>query len=157
MPRRRRTRWIDALRSDVLSLSGAVAPGSITDEGLITETEMEQEIVGATLIRIVGSIICVRSVGSPIITAAIWMAPTYLGSALPTDWTNDTFERPGVMHTEMWFGGVASPMGDHRRIDVRSKRKIEPGKQLLVSFQNHRVAGHDAQVVYHLRMLVLMP
>ena len=155
---RRRTRWVDALRSDVLVLAGAAAPGSIVDEALITETEMEQELVGGTIIRVVGSIFVLRTAGSPVVTAAIWMAPTYVGSVLPSDWTNDTFNRPGVMYTEMWNGAsVGTPHENRTVMDVRSKRKIEPGKQLLLSLQNHRVAGHDAQVTYHLRMLVLMP
>ena len=156
MGKRRRTRWYDALRSDALVQSGAVPPGTITNEGLVTETELENELAGATLIRIVGSIICTRNAGQPITTAAVWMAPTYLGAVLPSDWTNDTFSRPGVMHTEIWLSASGADVQDRRMIDIRTQRKVEPGKQLLLSLQNHSIAGNDNRIAYHLRMLFLL-
>ena len=158
MARKRRTRWIDAISTDAIALAGAVAPGTVVNRTLLTEAELETIADGATLIRTVGSVNMIRTAGSPVVTLALWFAPNYPAAVFPADWTQDVFEREKVFQTEMWHMNLGSnSQGSHRMFDVRSKRRVSPGQVCLGSFQNHSVAGNDAQFTYHLRFLMLLP
>ena len=151
---RRRTTWISAVETDGVALAGAAAPGPVVNETLVSEAEHENT-PGATVVRVVGDFCLRRTAGSPIVTWALWWAPNYVGAVLPTDWTQDVFERESVMLVGMF----APNIGDFRRypFDVRTKRKISKGTTLVLSVQNHTVAGNDAQIMYNLRSLLLLP
>ena len=153
---KRRTRWVDTVSTTAVVLAGAVAPGTVVDEAILPESELETLGTGATIIRVVGHIIMRSDAGAPVVTGCLWLAPNYAGAVFPTDWLNDTFERNAVMATFMWQpkAGLST---EPTPVDIRTKRKVSPGTSLILSLQNHSIASQDAAYVYHLRALLLLP
>jgi len=151
---KRKTQWIDTVNSTANSLVGAAAPGTIVNEVILSENELEN-VPNSTLIRVVGNLIFARSAGTPVITAALWLAPNYSGVALPTDWDNDTFQRGSVLWTTMFMDTVGSTTVNHH-LDIRSKRRMTQGMDLNLSIQNHSLAGNTVLFSFHLRCLLLL-
>ena len=154
---KRRTRWFDNIDSTLFTVVGAAAPGTIVNRISLGEAAIEDNFNGGTLVRTVGTIWLHQTAGSPIMSVVLYMSPTFAGSVEPTDWVDDTFERQGVMMT--WF---ANPTSISRglnpiHVDVRSKRKLMPGVNLNIVFQNHAIATNDCNVSFHLRHLILLP
>jgi len=156
MARRRRFQWIDALVSSPIAVAGAAAPGTISNQTIISEVELENVGGGATMMRVVGDIILRATAGNPVFTYALWVFPAYVGSVQPTDWDNDTFQRADMLGT--WT--VQAPVADRIsivRVDLRTKRKLGQGVQVQLAIQNHSIAGNDASIAFHLRSLLLLP
>ena len=153
---KRRTRWIDTVSTTPVALAGAAAPGTVIDESILPENELETLGTGATLIRVVGHIHLSSLLIDPVVTAALWFAPNYAGAVFPVDWLNDVFERQSVIWTGLWRP-KATKHSNVTVIDIRAKRKVSPGQSLILSMQNHSPAGSDAEYVYHLRSLLLLP
>ena len=151
---RRRTQWLDAILSTPQFIAGAVAPGTIVSNTILTETELEN--VGAsTLIRIVGDLFCLSAAAEPVFTHTLLLFNNYVGGGLPTDWDNDTFERSDVLGT--WMSQPdAAVSAIHHRIDLRTKRKFGRGVTLTLETQNHSPGGNDGRYVFHLRCLLLL-
>ena len=152
---RRKTRWFANVQTGVINANGAAAPGTVVDTITLGEALIEDTFSGATIIRTVGDIWIRASAGVPVMTAVLWFAPTYLGSVNPTDWVEDTVERSSVMMSWMVLATTAEMA--HIFVDVRSKRKLEPGVNLTLSVQNHSLAGDDARITWFLKHLILMP
>ena len=154
---RRRTQWIDIIASDLATIAGAAAPGTIVQTNVLLESELEELHGGATLIRIIGDIWTVQSAGAPVITHSLLMLQNYTGAVAPTDWANDEFQRHEMIGTWMIVMDSGSTIAHHTMVDLRSKRKMRQGMALTLQSQNHRVAGHDATFALHLRCLLLLP
>ncbi len=156
MARRRRTVWTRNIVSSATALAGSAAPGTLVSVVLLGETETEGRAAGGTIIRVVGDICMLRTAGVPVISAVIHTQATHLGAGSPTDWDADALEREAVMWTALWHPnlGNADPV---RHIDVRTMRKVSSGTDLQIAFQNHAVAGNDAQFVFILGVLILLP
>ena len=153
---RRRFQWIDAIQTTEVVLNGAAAPGTIINETILSEAELENVGGGGTLIRVVGDIQVKRTLGTPVITASLFVREAYAGSVSPSDWTADTFQRRDMLGTWM-FGGNVNTAAMYRVIDLRTKRKLGQGVDVLLAFQNHSVAGSDATYWFHLRALLMLP
>ena len=154
---RRRTQWVDAILSDVTTIAGAAAPGTLVEQSIVTEVEMENIGGGATVIRIIGDIWTLQSAGAPVVTHTLYLRQEYQGVTSVSDWVNDAFQRTEVMATWMVALDSGSSQAHHTMVDIRSKRKLRQGISLLLSSQNHRIAGHDATYLFHLRCLLLLP
>ncbi len=157
MARRRRTQWIDAINTGPITVLGAIAPGTLNEETMVSEGEMENIGGGATLIRTVGEIWTLQSVGAPAFTHTLFLAQNFVGATFPADWDADAFQRQQVLGTWMGLLDAGSNRSYRHSIDLRSKRKLTQGLSLTLSTQNHRTAGHDLQYAFHLRMLLLLP
>ena len=153
MARMKRTvQWIDAVNTSLTALAGAASPGTIVNETIISEAELEN-LGRFTITRIVGDIMLSRTAGSPVVTATLVLFDNYPGAAFVPDWNQDAFERGNVLWSVMRHMTSASePL--HISVDVRSQRKMSTGKALVLAMQNHSIAGQDAQYVHHLRTLV---
>jgi len=156
MASRRRYQWIDAIVATEISLLGAAAPGTIVNQTLVAEAELENIGGGGTLIRIVGDVYMRVALGNPVVTFSIFLAQQFAGAVQPTDWGNDEFQRKQYLGGKMLMGLQGNENG-HWSVDLRTKRKLTQGIAMDVGIQNHATAGNDARVAFHLRMLVLLP
>ena len=150
---RRQTQWIDASSTSLVALAGAVAPGTIVNETIISEGEFEN-LGKLTVTRIVGEIWISRTAGSPVVTATLLTLENYPGAVFPVDYTPDVWQRPNNMWSAMWHGTSATDGPMKIPVDVRSQRKMGQGHILILAMQNHSIAGQDAQYTFHLRALV---
>ena len=153
---RRKTQWIDTVETTIVTVAGAAAPGTVSNELILSEAELEN-VPNSTLIRVVGTIWYVASAGAPIVTAALWLAPNYTDSVLPLKWDNDEFQRGSMLWTDLFMSSSSSDDPVRRTLDIRSKRRMTQGSDLTLSFMNHAVANNDVSIVYHLRCLLLLP
>ncbi len=154
--RKRRTQWIDSIQSTEFTILGAAAPGTVDDRTLLSEAEIENVGGGAVLTRIVGDI-ALRAAGAdtPVTTASIMLFSNFVGSTFIVDYDADAFQRQGMLWTRI---GLPTA-GDAVRwfVDWRANRKMTQGMTLQLALQNHSVAGIDVEVIFHLRMLILLP
>ena len=157
MARRRKFQWVDAIVATPVALVGAAAPGTLVSSTIITENELENVGGGATLMRVVGQIITGELQNKPVVTHTLFVFENYVGSALPADWDNDTFQRAGVLGTWMVFPGSNTLLTVSTEVDLRTKRKLGQGVTVLLHSQNHAIANQDAEFVFHLRCLLLLP
>ena len=157
MASKRRTQWIDAVQSTQVNVAGAAAPGTVVDTSIIGEAELENlGAQGLTLIRVIGDLWFRRTAGTAVLSAALWDAPNYAGAVWPTDWVQDTYERRANLGSwSIWVSSVYEV--HHIKVDLRTKRKMSSGNSIVLSLQNHSIAGNDAQAMWHLRALVLLP
>ena len=99
MGKRRRYQWIDAI--DLAQTS--IAAGTVSQQGLLTEAEIENVGGGATLERIVGSIIVTAgSVGRGQLHMGLFLLETYAGATIPTAAalaSPDTYQRKDCLWT----------------------------------------------------------
>ena len=100
MPRKRRTQWVEGINTAYQDLLGAAAPGTVLDEVIVSEGELEN-FNNPTIIRVVGDILLLSSLGRPVVTATLWVAPRYADAILPSDWDQDAFQRGSVMWTKL--------------------------------------------------------
>ncbi len=154
--RRRKTQWIDSIISTEFTLPGAAAPGTVDNRTLLSETEIENVGGGSVLTRIVGDI-GLRAAGAdtPVVTASVMLFSNFVGSTFISDYDGDAFQRQGMLWTRMGLP-IA---GDAVRwfVDWRANRKMTQGMTLQLALQNHSLAGIDAEIIFHLRMLILLP
>jgi len=152
---KRLTTWIDAVITTPVVVIGAVAPGTILNDGIVTEAEFEN-LGRSTITRVVGQINLNPTLASPVVTMALWVSPEYAGAAKPTDWDQDTFQRQRVLWTyiarPLLGGGLIHSVDID--VDVRSQRKVDSGVGLTLSIQNHSAAGNTFEYTYHLRCLL---
>jgi hypothetical protein len=128
---KRRTRWVDATLTNLTAVAGAAAPGTVVNETLVSEAELESFGSGSTIIRVVGDLVLVRAAGAPLVTVAWWLASNYAGAVFVADWDTDAFERERVMFTKL-----VQPTASYNpetAIDIRTKRKVSLGTTLLSS------------------------
>ena len=158
MARRRRFQWIDAV--DFIQTS-TVANGIGTFDQL-SESELENVGGGATLERIVGSIIVTNgAVGRGQYGLALFIAETFAGATLPTAAAlqqPDFYQRKEIL----WTGygclqtGADFDFGVPRvhHIDWRSRRKLGQGEKvtLLVA-----PVSNACRSSFHLRYLLALP
>ena len=159
MPRRRRTQWIDSADNTLITVLGAGFPGTIVDQIQLLEAEIE-EPSGQTLTRTIGDLWVNHLAGGPIIVSAtLWIKQAYAGAVAVTNWSQDAYQREAVIGTWYWLVSAisANGYGAHVRVDLRSKRKLSKGTELLLSWQNHSAAGNNVTVASHLRFLTLLP
>ena len=83
MSRRRRFQWVDAIEATYIAIAGAVAPGTIVTNTIITEAELENVGGGATLIRVVGDIVTQETVGVPVVTYTLAIMEQFAGATSP--------------------------------------------------------------------------
>ena len=152
----RRTQWIDAVETTRVALNGAAAPGTINNDILIGENEVENVGGNVTLLRTVGDLWIQRNAGNAVVTATMFLGQAFAGAVQPTDWNQDAFQRRENLYSWMVVGS-ASDEGSHIVVDVRTKRKIGQGQSLYLSLQNHSIAGNDARYAFHFRHLILLP
>ena len=157
MARRRRYQWVDAAEFTPIAIAGAAAPGTLVQNTIILESELENVGGGATLIRVVGEIITGEVLGKPVVSHTLFVFNNYAGAALPVDWDNDVFQRSDVLGTWTHFPGSNTLFTVQERIDLRTKRKLGQGVSVILHSQNHAIAAQDAEFVFHLRCLLLLP
>ena len=152
----RRVQWFDSLLTDAFTLVGAAAPGTLTNDIILSAGELDGAGGKVTLTRIVGEIWLRATVGNPSFTAVIHFESDQ--HAVETDWTAASIEdRPDVVWTGTWRGQASTSVAPTKiAIDVRAKRIMQRGA-LLLSMQNHSIAGNDLQYIYHTRSLVMLP
>ena len=155
MARKRRTQWIDSLATSEIAVAGAAAPGTINEQVLVDEAEIENVGGAATVTRIVGSITLQRTLGSPVLSIAIWLGSAFVGAANPTDWDQDTYQRSRVLWTYQTLL-TTDPANRQLTVDIRTQRKLGQGVALQMSVQNHSIANHNAEFTFHLRSLLLL-
>ena len=153
---KRKTTWDPTFQSSRQVLNGAAAPGVVVDEVILAESDIESKYRGATLIRVVGDVIFEAVGGDPVISVVLWFAQAYAGFVRPADWANDELDTRNVIMSWLVMPD-ASNVDGHIHVDVRSKRKLGGNTQLLMSIQNHAIAGNDARYVYMLKSLLLLP
>ncbi len=156
MAKRRRTQWVDALNPTLVTVNGAAAPGTISEAFIISEAELENLGGMATATRIVGSINFVHLLGIPVLTAVLYLRQEYAGVVSPVDWTQDVYQRMGVMWTMQRTYSVGASDAMHVNVDIRTQRKIGQGRSLTLAVQNHAIAGNNAAFTFHLRALLLL-
>ncbi len=148
----RRTQWIDSL----ITTPQTVAATAVSTNAVVTEAEIENLGGGTTLVRVIGDIVMARTASTPVASANLYIQDTYLGSAAPTSWVQDTYQRQNLLWTRLWFGTSAivqdqMPMW----VDLRSKRKVTQGQLVNLAIENY---GDGALTfVMHLRCLFLLP
>ncbi len=120
---KRKTQWIDTILTTPSAIPGAVDPGTVQDNVILSETELEN-VPNSTLIRVVGSITVARTAGSPVLSFALWLSPNYEGIALPGDWRNDEFQRGSILWTHLFFASGSVEGLERVRLDIRSKRRM---------------------------------
>ena len=158
MASRRRYQWIDAIVSSETALVGAAAPGTIIEDAIVLESELENIGGGATLMRVVGDIWIRRTAGTaPIVSHTLFVAQQFVGIVQPTDWVGDTFQNKMVLGTWLSMVGSTDGLTVHHRVDLRTKRKLGQGVAVLLASQNHSIATNDTAYVFHLRCLLLLP
>ena len=158
MASRRRYQWIDAIVTTEVALVGAAAPGTIIEEAILLETELENIGGGGTLIRVVGDIWARRTQGTaPILTSTLFVAQQHVGVVQPTDWVQDTFQNKFVLGTWLGMVGSTDALTVHFKVDLRTKRKLGQGVAVFMAMQNHSLANQDIAYVFHLRCLLLLP
>ncbi len=158
MSRRRRYQWIDAIQTSAITLNGAAAPGTVSDQTIIGEAELENIGGGATLMRVVGDIWVRRLAGTaPIVTATLFNLQGYGSAVAPADWQQDEFQRTANLGSWLWMVGSTDGLTVHQSIDLRTKRKLGQGILTVLAVQNHSVAGENVSFVFHLRCLLLLP
>jgi len=128
---------------------------TISNDTILSETEIEDQwSTGATITRIVGDLSIRYATGTTnIIHGAIWLAPTYAGGTLPTLLNADFYERQQVMWTFLRMIDLADDTV-HIKIDIRTKRKAQGGKFLLLTIANE--SANDATFSWHIRTLGLL-
>ncbi len=158
MSRRRRYQWIDAIQTTAVALVGAAAPGTVSDQTIIGEAELENIGGGATLLRVVGDIWLRRTQGTaPVVTGTLFNLQGYGSAVAPIDWQQDEFQRTANLGSWLWMVGSTDALTIHQSIDLRTKRKLGQGILTVLAMQNHSIATNDAEFVFHLRCLLLLP
>jgi len=154
MARGRKTKWIDSIQTDLQTLAGAADPGTLANLVMVSSVET-QNAQGATIVKVVGQLILRQFEGVPVITAALHVESPQ--SSSEDDWTALAFQqRAGIMWTGIWVGTTALPVVVID-LNVRTKRVVNHGGELILSLQNHSAASNSVQYVFHLRTLLLLP
>ncbi len=155
---KRRYQWIDAIDMGQTS----IAAGGFSNQDVLTEAELENVGGGATLERIVGTIIVTAGAATRgQLAMGIFVVETYAGATLPTAASMlapDTYQRKDCL----WTGiGITQADADFsfsvprvHHVDWRSKRKMTQGtKVTLLS----AVVSSAMRVNFHLRFLLALP
>ena len=154
---KRRTRWLT-----VVAIEETVFGLGATNKTLLTETEMEDELAGGTITRVVGSIYgSSSSAGGHVMVGGVWVAPNYVGATLPVaaEWfkpDGDIYDRPGMMTTFMAEVSGNDGCCGSVKFDLRSQRKIVQGSSLQLTVVNTNAA---ATILFSMliRVLVKLP
>jgi len=153
---RRRKRWFD-LSAPMTVLAAA----SITQEILLTESIIEDELEGAaTLLRVVGGINVFADVGNPIIMfnfMAEDAAIVYGATSFDATNSEENLEKHGTLWTRLWTDHALSVIDTYIPVDIRTKRKLTQGFQVSLYATNRAAALNTAQFTYQLRLLVALP
>ncbi len=156
--KKRRYQWIDAI--DLAQTS--IAAGAISDQGLLTEAELENVGGGATLERIVGSIIVTAGAATRgQMAMGIFLLEQYAGASIPTVAAmaaNDTYQRKDCL----WTGiAITAADGDFsfavprvHHLDWRSRRKLGQGVRCTLLTT---ATSSAMRVSFHLRFLLALP
>ena len=155
MANKRRTQWIDAIQATAIAVNGAAAPGTINEQAILTEGELENLGGGATLLRLVGDIWIRSSAGNSVITTSFYLNQQYAGAASVADWNQDAYQRLAYLGGYMTEATVG--LTQRVMVDLRTKRKMGQGIALTMAFQNHNIGGNDARVIFHVRALLMLP
>ena len=146
--RKRKTVWKDSVLDN-----GTLAAASILDTVILSETQIET-FGDVTVTRIIGELSLNFAVGAlNTVKAAVWIAAAYGGATTPAAWTADAFERSRVMWTMHRMAGVDDDTL-YVPIDIRTKRKLTSGVDLLFSLEN--TSGNVLSHAHHFRVLSML-
>ncbi len=146
--RKRKTVWEDEVVDNT-----TVAAASILDTVILPEARIET-LGDVTVTRIIGELSLSFTVGNVnTVKAAIWIAAAYGGSTTPSDWNADAFQRTRVM----WMMHRMLRLTDDTmlvEIDIRTKRKMSSGVELLFSLEN--TSANLLSASLHIRTLMAL-
>lgn len=159
---RRRLRWYDIAANRTVLASAA--GGSIAQEILLTETQIEELGGGMTLMRIIGDIYLSRVGTAPVVQmvivaqhaqAAASKVAGYYGPAN----VEDNAEEMGTLWNRLWADVDLSFSGTHVPVDIRRRIKLQQGMEVALYLENWTLsaAADNASYLYHLRCLVALP
>ena len=146
--RKRKTVWEDEVVNNT-----TLAATSILDTVILPEARIET-LGDITVTRIIGELTMSFTVGNVnTVKAAIWIAAAYGGATTPADWNADAFQRSRVM----WTMHRQMRLTDDTLfvpIDIRTKRKMSSGTELLLSIEN--TSGNLLSMAFHIRTLMAL-